>query len=554
MNITREYCKDTQKKDCQKIKDGFTRGVVILTVSNLLVKIIGVLFKIPMNRIIGDMGMGYYNSAYSIYTLFYMLATSGLPVAISVTVSEKRARGKISDAKRVFKFALVVFAVIGLCFSVVMLFSSHGLASLIGSELTALSITVAAPALLFVCISGAYRGYYQGCGNMTPTAISQLIEATGKLIIGITAALYALNKGYSIHIVAAYAVLGLTLGSLFGMMYLLVTGAVRRDCDLLTDIRIDNTHDRISDVATKFIKISLPVTLSSSVMSLTNTLDTAMIQRVLISLGMSCEEAAAVYGNYTSLAVPMFNLPPVLVYPIAYSLVPVVSAAMASGRISEATERITYSLRYAMIIGLPCAMGMSVLSDPILCLFYNEQSANLASFLLTLLAPSSMLICILAVTNSVLQGCGKERMPVYSMLIGGAVKLISGMFLIRNYGINGAPISTFLCYLTVTVLNLAFTVKYTGIHLNGRMWIKPLFSSVLCSFVALLMYRTMLTICGKTVSCIVSIFLAAVTYFFALVLLGELSLKEIKHTICKNEGIYHDNGRKKDKAKKRGAS
>ena len=531
MRKTAEHRVKTYKSTNVIIKNGFVGGIIILTVSNLLVKVTGLLFKIPMNYIMGDTGMGYYNSAYSIYTLFYMLSTSGLPVAISVTVSEKRAQGKIGSAKKVFHLALAVFAAIGLLAFALMFFASDKLALLISSELSAMSVAAAAPTILFVCVSGAYRGYFQGCGNMMPTAVSQLIEAIGKLLIGIACALYAIHMGAEIHVVAAYAVFGLTAGSFVGMLYLVITGFVRGDRDLVTEHEINYTSDKTGSIFRRFLAISIPVTLSASVMSLTNTLDTAMIQRILILSGMTAEEATAAYGNYTSLAVPLFNLPPVLIYPIAYSLVPVVAAAAGDGKFEAARDKIRVSLKYALIIGLPCAMGLSALSDPILCLLYNDTSAHAAAMLLTLLAPSSLLVCILAITNSVLQGCGKEKMPVISMLAGGGVKLLSGMLLIKLCGISGAPMSTFLCYLTVTVMNLAFTVRYTKVRLTPGMLYKPLLSAVVCSLSAVLVNSILKPALGSSPACVSSVLVAAVVYLTMLILLGEVSLTNIKNII-----------------------
>lgn len=531
MRKTAEHRDKTYKSANGIIKNGFVGGIIILTVSNLLVKVTGLLFKIPMNYIMGDTGMGYYNSAYSIYTLFYMLSTSGLPVAISVTVSEKRAQGKIGSAKKVFHLALAVFAAIGLLAFALMFFASDKLALLISSELSAMSVAAAAPTILCVCVSGAYRGYFQGCGNMMPTAVSQLIEAIGKLLIGIACALYAIRMGAEIHVVAAYAVFGLTAGSFVGMLYLVITGFVRGDRDLVTEHEIDYTSDKTDSIFRRFLTISIPVTLSASVMSLTNTLDTAMIQRILILSGMTAEEATAAYGNYTSLAVPLFNLPPVLIYPIAYSLVPVVAAAAGDGKFEAARDKIRVSLKYALIIGLPCAMGLSALSDPILCLLYNDTSAHAAAMLLTLLAPSSLLVCILAITNSVLQGCGKEKMPVISMLAGGGVKLLSGMLLIKLCGISGAPVSTFLCYLTVTVMNLAFTVRYTKVRLTPGMLYKPLLSAVVCSLSAVLVNSILKPALGSSPACVSSVLVAAVVYLTMLILLGEVSLTDIKNII-----------------------
>ena len=535
-----------EKTSLRGNKSSFLSGVIILTVSNILVKIAGLFFKIPMNHIVGDTGMGYYNSAYSIYTFFYMLSTAGLPVAITVMVSENRSIGNKDGAQRVYKLALLIFSVIGVVSFSLLFFFADELAELIRSDRSAFSVMAAAPTMLFICISSAYRGYFQGCGNMTPTAISQLIEAVGKLVFGIAGAGYAIRFGYPVHIVAAFAVFGLTLGSFLGMIYVVIIKMVRKKRDIKEGSTFINREKTpVGAVLARFIKISLPITVSSSVMSLTNMIDTAMIQRILRNNGIGEEAAATLFGNYTSLAVPMFNLPPVLVYPIAYSLVPVVASSVAL-RLKEKTETACErAFRYSIIIGLPCALGLSVLADPILCLLYKDSSAHMASPLLSLLAPSSVFICILAVTNSILQGCGKESKTVVSMLCGAVIKCASSAVLLSKIGISGAPVSTFLCYLTVTALNIMYVVKYTGVKIVSRKtFIGPLVSSVLCAGSAYFVNRLMNMFAGESISCITAIAVAAAVYAAALFAFKTVTLSEISEI----SGL----GRKKKKDNKYG--
>ena len=524
--------RETIRKGKRRIGRSFVSGVMLLTVSNLLVKITGLLFKIPMNYIVGDTGMGYFNSAYSIYTLFYMLSTSGLPVALAVMVSEKRAAGNITAAKTIYRTALALFAAGGFGTCLLMLFASGGLAELIRSDKSALSVAAAAPTMLFICVSSALRGYFQGCGNMVPTAVSQLIEAIGKLLIGIAAAMYAIRMNYAIPVVAAYAVSGLTLGSLAGMVYLIAVKWMRGDRDLLPE-NLVITREPVSyrDILRRFGKIALPITVSASVMSLTNTMDTALIQRILQRSGMAAEEAATLFGNYTSLAVPMFNLPPVFVYPIAYSIVPSIAAALSSGQRERAEQSINTALRAAVLIGIPCALGLTVLADPILCLFYKPESAHLASPLLTLLAPSSFFVCVLAVTNAILQSCGEERKPVISMLCGAAVKCTSSVILLQTIGIAGAPVSTFLCYLTVTVINLAFVVKCTGIRPKvSSVFFVPAAAGLACAVCAAAVNRFLAPFAGKT-ACFAAIFAGAAVYAALLLVSGTITINEIKTLI-----------------------
>ncbi len=473
----------------------FFSGVLVLTVSNLLLKVIGVLFKIPMNQIVGDQGMGYYSSAYTIYTFFYMLSTAGLPVAISLMVSENRAKRRIEQVKKVFKLSLAVFCIVGLLGTAAMFFGAGAFATLLKSDPTKLCIMLIAPTLFFICISSALRGYFQGYQSMVPVAISQLIEALCKLFLGIAFAYYAIDKygtdKANIHYVAAYAVLGLTIGAGLGMLYLMFSKLLfkseKYDAEYLQNEGEDDCTESSGTILKKIALIALPVTVSASVMSLTNLIDMTLIQRLLQTFkGMSEAEATAIYGNYTSLCVPMFNLPPYLIYPISYSIAPMLKTAIHSGDRKRAELIMESSLRVAVLIGIPCGLGMAALAEPILHVFgYRYWSVVSAAPLLTLLAPSTFFICVLSVSNAILQANGFERKPVISMLVGAAVKIISNIFLIMTVGMVGTPISTFLCYLTATSLNIYFVVKHVGLKLNiGSIFLRPLVAGVLCAVTA----------------------------------------------------------------------
>ena len=468
-------------------------GVCALTVSSLLTKVLGLLFKIPMNRLMGDTAMGYYNAAYSIFTFFYMLSTAGIPVALSILVARAAAEEGSAQVKRVFRTALCMLIGIGAAGSAIFALFSDALAGGIGAPPAAWCIAVIAPTLFF-----------QGLSYMVPTAVSQLIEAAGKVIIGIALGLYALRMGFSPAITAAYAVSGLTIGTALGMLYLVVTGCLHKTPSI-PDVAPPQSYRRI---LAAFAAIALPVTLSSSVMSLTNMIDTALIQRLLQSAGMTQEAATGAYGNYTSLAVPLFNLPPVLVYPIAYAIVPAVTGFHAAGDREKLRESVHSALKLVILIGLPCALGMSVLAEPILTLLYRADSAAVAAPLLTILAPSSFFVCLLAVTNSVLQSTGKAHLPLFSMAIGASVKIAASVLLIPRLGIAASPIGTFLCYAVVCVCNLiGVSVVLQEKLLLAALFAKPFFVSGIAVAAAFAVY----TLCAPRLPLVVSLGCAILT-------------------------------------------
>ena len=512
----------------------FFSGVVVLTVANLLVKAIGLLFKIPMNKVVGDTGMGYYTSAYTIYTFFYMISTSGLPIAVSILISESRTKGQLRQIKKIFRTTVALFFAIGLVGMLAMIFGADSFASMLKASPTSACIMAIAPTLFFICISSALRGYFQGFQQMVPTAVSELIEALCKLAVGIVLALYAIDQNYPIHIVAAYAAFGLTIGAGLGMIFLCISKLLFKETRYTAEfVEIAGVSDETtptSKILARLVKVALPITISASVMSLTNMIDMVIVQRLLQETGMSQLEATTVYGNYTTLAVPMFNLPPVLVYSISAAIIPLLSVAHSQGDKKRTRTIMESALRVAVLIGVPCAFGMSALARPILSLFFRvESSVEMAYPLLRLLAPSSLFVCILSITNAILQACGKERKPVISMLCGAVVKVVSNYFLIQIIGMRGTPISTFLCYLTVTCLNFRSVSKYADIVPNiRRVFLRPFICGLLCAATALGSYALVSRFTGNTVSTLVAIACAGIVYLFLIFFTGAVVAEDVR--------------------------
>ena len=539
VKILKNIIKSDKIKKSSKL---FFSGVLVLTITNLLVKVIGLLFKIPMNHVVGDNGMGYYNSAYTFYTWLYMVSTAGLPTAISIMISESRATGKLRQVKKIYKIALMTFIVIGIVSTMIMFFGSSAVSSVIGAPNTRFCMMAIAPTLLFICVSSALRGYFQGYQQMIPTAVSELLEAVCKLGIGIALALYAVKQGYEIYIVAAYATIGLTAGALLGMIYMMLSKLFfkesRYDAEYIATSGVSEEVSPTGKILKRLILIALPITVSASVMSLTNLIDAAIVQRLLQSTGLSQEAATELYGNYTSLAVPMFNMPPVLIYPISYSIVPLLAAARERGDKLRCKIVSESSMRIAMIIGIPCGLGLAALARPVLALFYKQSSVELASPLLTLLGPSTAFVCILAITNALLQSAGHERLPLVSMLCGAGVKIVSNFFLIQLIGMKGTPVSTFLCYLTVTVMNLCFVRKYVGVmpKLSG-LFGKPLIAGAACAVSAYFVNMLLCAYIPSKIAVIAAILVAVPVYAIVLFLIRGISGDDIR-LLPKGDKIY----------------
>jgi len=515
----------------------FLSGVLVLTLANLITKVIGLIFKIPLTNMLGNEGMGYFNTAYQIYTWLYMLSTAGVPVALSMMVSECNARGRHSESKKLLRLTLTVFAIAGLIGSAAMLIFCRGLASFISADKAYLCILAISPALFFVCVSSTVRGYFQGRRNMVPTAVSEIIESSLKLIIGIALGYYALTKGYEPYTVAAYAILGVTVGVGAGAVFLSVSAFLSRcfSSEKAADVA-EYEPQSSKRLLSTFFKIAIPVMLSSSLLSMSSMFDTLIVIGRLQDIGVSEEASVALYGNYTAYCVTLFNLPPVLIYPIVNTLIPSVSAAKASGNTAKVNLFVEKSLKLSALIALPCAAGLGVMSEPILKLiFSSEESASMAAPLLSVLAPSVFLIGIMAVTNAILQASKKLSYSVFSMLCGAAVKAALAYVLplvkIRGQYLNmyAAPLSTMAFYLTITALNIFFIIKQTDIRIPVfRIFLRPLVAAAFCAVSAAGSYALLIFSFGyHKLFTLISIGVAAAFYLLMLILLGGITKEDI---------------------------
>lgn len=463
---------------------GFMSGVLVLSLSTILVKFIGLAVKIPLIKTLGAEGMGYFNSAVEIYALLCVISTAGLPVALSMLISEGRERGDAREVRRVYKSGLSLFLIIGALGSACMLLFADQIATLIGNPSAKLCIAAISPAVLLICFSSAIRGYFQGFENMTPTAVSQLIEAMGKLLFGVGFGVIALRMGAELHVAAAMSVLGLTLGILLSSMYL--TYVKLRDRYELTKGLSVTRSDRGAQSA--LLKIALPITVSSAILSLCRIIDMALILHRLQSAGMSVVEANKIYGSYTTLAVPVFALVPSLITPISLSLVPRLSSAIERGDVDLQAEVTDRSQRLTILLSLPTSMGIALYSTPILSLLFSgqEEAVALSAPLLSVLGISVVFSGMITTTNAVLQSYRQTLRPIISMAIGSVIKTVLAFILIGipEIGVYGAPISTLACNITITLINLLFlgkrlpvSSKHSGIW---QTFMRPFWAS-LCS-------------------------------------------------------------------------
>lgn len=516
------------------VKKNFLSGVLLLSFSTLLVKIIGLIYKIPMLAYLGSEGMGYFNSAYEIYALFCVIATAGLPVALSVLISGAIARGEGHRVRHIYRAATTVFVWIGVIGSLIMLVFARQFCAMIKSENAYACILSIAPTVLFVCISSALRGYFQGFQRMLPTAISQIIESIGKLAFGLLLAKWALNQGYSTATVSAFAGLGLSLGTAFSTVYLLLEKKrFGRRQEIVFSEYSGKYSEKYREIWKKLAKLAIPMTLGASLVSVTKLIDMTMILRRLQSIGYSELSANEAYGSYTTLALSVYGLLPALVNAVALPLVPMLSAAIASGDVEKQAQMVKTSYRLTATFAIPAALGVAAFSRPILSLLFGKDpyAVGLASPLLSYLGVSVFLSCMITATNSVLHAYQEVNRPIFSMLAGAVFKIVSAYFLIGipQLGLAGAPISTFLCNAVVVLLNLHFSAKLCRIDRLWEILFKPLLASVLSVGLALWCYWMLSArLESASVVILLALLVAVVAYLPLLVLFGVLGIQELR--------------------------
>jgi len=515
-------------------------GAVILMISNVLVKIIGSFLRIPLTNIIGVEGMAYYNAAYSIYVTFYTVSTAGIPVAVSRMIATANSENKHKEIKKIFNVAFGLFFVIGVVGTAIMMLFSRQFA--VGAKMpdAYLAMLCIAPTIFFICLSSAYRGYFQGLSNMTPTAVSQVIEALAKVIIGIFCAVYFTRQGYPVHQVAAYVILGVTIGVFLGVIYGAVTKAMfvsaeekrQSFCGSLEICRSSRS------ILKELVIIAIPITLASSIMGLTNIVDTMLFANGLQSAGLSEKVATSYYGTYTSMVYPLFNLVPPFIYTFAISAIPAISAAVAVNNREKASRDIESAFRNCAIIAIPSAIGLASLSKRVISFLFEDETLkigngssvstiDLAAPALSVISIGILFLGVISITNAVLQACKQERYTIISTTSGIVVKVIGTYFLSRipSLGLIGAALSTLLCYFTIMSLNLFFMFSKTGFAIKiVKLIIKPLICGVLCGASAIITsFLVSSTAADGRIGTLISIASAVIVYFVSLVAIRGLN-------------------------------
>lgn len=512
----------------------FFGGAAILAVGILVVKLIGMFYKIPLVNIIGAQGNSDFSNAYNIYAVLLTISTAGLPVAVSKLVSEANALNRQNQVRSIFRTSMVLFLVLGLLSFLLMYFRADWLAEMMHDTKAAAGIKALAPAVVCVGCLAAFRGYTQGHQDMVPTSVSQIIEAMCKLVVGLALAWWLIKAGQPDYIAAAGAITGVTVGTVVALAYMLIRYTLRRSRE---QRRADDRPDSMGGIMADILRIAVPITLSASMVGIVTVIDSSLVQgqlqRALLEkpacwelyrdfidfaplqaaldswkaalpegqgatialLTQQAEQGAAgaqqlrellesvsrtLYGNYSG-ALNIYNLPTSLMAAITASVIPAVSGALAR-RDRRGAGKITGSaLRITALLAFPMGVGLFVMGTPIMQLLYPALSAQLAGPLLSTLGLATVFVCMMLVCNSVLQAHGFVNLPVLVMLLGGGLKIVTNYHVVvqPGIGIYGAPMGNILCFglcLALDLVVIARVIPKRPAYLP--IFVKPLLASL----------------------------------------------------------------------------
>lgn len=506
-------------------KEGFMKGVVILMLSQIFIKIMGLMYRMYLtNREgFGDKGNAIYGSGFQIYALLLTISSIGVPNAVSKIVSERVAIGDHKGAHKVFKIALITFGTIGFLCSLFLFYMAKDIANnWIQIPEAEMSLTALSPSIFFVSIICVIRGYFNGRQCIKVTANSQTIEQIFKMTLTIIIVeILAIISGTDTSIMAGGANLATTISSILCFVYLYIYySTVKKEIAREVKDSVNYRYKGIVKIIKEILCVSIPMSLTPILSTINKNIDSVTVVRGLKNF-MSESMAKAEYGILTGKVDTLVTMPMSFNIAFTTALVPSVSSAKATGEWENAKKRIEFSILITILIGLPCSIGMIIFAQPILNLLFPNQVSG--AFILQVSATSILFIVLEQTISGVLQGIGKPIVPAIALSIGVIVKFIINSVLIpvnpKEFlfgGTSGAAIATTICHMIAFIIDIKIMKKYIKLEINKKDYIiKPILACIMMGICSICTYKILLSIISEKLCTIISIFVAIVVYIMS---------------------------------------
>lgn len=530
----------------------------ILAFAGIISRIIGFIYRVPLQNKIGDAGMGYYSAAFQIYSLMLIISSYSLPVAVSKLVATRVAKGQYKNARKFFLGALLFATLTGGATCLIVLFGADKLAgNMMSMPKSAIALRMLAPTLLVVAIMGVIRGYFQGQGTMMPTAVSQLIEQIVNAIVSVAAGVYLYEYGVKVSNLlrddqyapawgAAGGTLGTGSGALAGLIVLIVMYFIHNKT---ARVKVHNDNSSYTDSFGKiftFIVITVfPVILSTTIYNISDILDQGIFNYVMDVKGYSSLKAEY-WGIFSTKYRVLTNVPIALANALCSSMMPTLTHCYERGEYANARHKVAIGIRFIMIISIPCAVGLAVLGKPVIAMMFTGE-VDMPAMLLKVGSSSILFYSLSTLSNGVLQGIDKMRVPVRNAAI--ALVLHLGILYVTLYVFDwklyGVVFACVAFALIMCILNWLSISRHLGYRQEiRRTFIIPLISSLIMGAVVYLTYFLVSKSGSELIGVLVSVLVGAIVYFVVLLLLKGVREKEIRsfpggRVIVKIAKLFH---------------
>ena len=513
----------------------------ILAMAGVIARLIGLIYRVPMQRTIGDAGMGYYSAAFQIYSLMLIISSYSLPVAVSKLIAGYTARDEYKNAKRIYNCSMLFACFTGGITCLIVFFCADFLAGLIKLPKSAIALRILAPTLLVVAIMGVMRGFFQGNGSMVPTAASQLVEQIINAIVSVVAAKFLFDYGlgvsgllrdddYAAAYGAAGGTLGTSAGALAGLICLIIVYLIsKRDFNY----RVRHDENRHSDTFGRMlfalILTVLPVLLSTTVYNLSDILDQGIFNYVMDTKGLS-EVKAEHWGIFSTKYKVLTNVTVALASAVCSSMMPSLTGCIRREEYKIARRKVSLAMRFTMILSIPCAVGLAVLGKPIISTLFQGE-VDIPATMLKIGSIAVVFYSMSTLSNGVLQGIDKLNIPVRNAAIALVlhVGILYFMLDVFNMGLYGVVISCVLFALIMCILNWLAIRKYLKYQQEiVRTFVIPTISSIIMGLVAWLSNFLISKALSSLISLAISIALSVCVYFVLLIKLKGVKEKEIR--------------------------
>lgn len=508
-------------------KQSLLKGTIILGMAGIISKFLGLFFRWPLIMLIGDEGMGYYQMAYPLF-LFFIGVASGIPIAVSKLVSERDTLGDNEGAIAVLYKALLFMFILGGGFTAIMLIFSRPIANFLKWDPNAYySLIGISFAPVIIGFMSSFRGYFQGLQNMTPTAVSEIIEQIARVFVGVSLAYLLIDKG--IQYSAGGAAVGVSAGGVFGVVYLYKK--YRKNKKELGLRRVKGSKY----IMGKLLQVALPISIGAIITSMLGLLDSALVPQLLLKAGYTQRESTILLGQLSGKASVIVNVPLSLSFALCASIVPIIARAFFTNNRVELERKTQHAISISMSIAIPSVFGIFFMAQPILNLLFPGHAEGY--MILKYMSIVTPFMILTQTTTAILQGSGYYFKPVIHIFIACIIKAIITVILvpIPEVNVNGAVLGSIVGYIFASIFNTIILIKKLKVKIDFyKSIIKPAYASVAMITVVVYMHSYLFIRYNKEIiATSSSIFVGGLIYIILIVFLGIFDLEFIKEKLYK---------------------